>query len=729
MGILEDLEYCQDNYPRWVIIPVKGKRPTLKRWQLLEETPPLEEFQKPWVTGIGCVLEPSGLIVLDFDPKPDHRGKKPDEVLADLVAILRRRGVELELDDERYPKTLVHSTGGGGIHLIFEARRNPDGSFLLPDSHPGFLKEPEGKVELLSRGRMIVLPPSWHPSGRRYRAITHRGPAPVPPLITTGERNTLLTSMAGGLRRRGAEVPEIAEKLHVANRALADTPLSRAETDGIAKSIGRYQPAAGGGREPPALGTNQGDAELLRDLAGDRIRYSAGLGFLVYDEHRWVPDPESVLATGIASDVLVEEAKRLCAAAKDEGELKRAERLLARARSLAPTRDALALARSMLRVKPNDLDAHPSLLNTPTGVLDLRTGHLGPHDPNLLLTRMTCVGPAPPGAPPPTRFLRFLSDITQGHESLIPFLQRLVGYGITGAKGERYFAIFWGPGANGKSVFIRVLQETLGDYLTPTRPEAFELQRHDPSAPQPEIAALRAVRIVVAHEFREGRRLDPAVVKGLTGSDHITTRGLYERPFSFRPDFLPILVANNKPSLPGGDEAVWSRVVFVPFERIFSKDEQDPALATKILENEAPGVLRWIAEGAMAYLERRFSDLDMRALQEAKESYRSEVSSAWEYVSQRLVPDPGARIAFKAIYDDYVAWCQQNSLDEVSRPAFGRVLSGKGLKPSRTAAARLYLDIGIRNETDGPQDDRGREGESDSTQAPPPATVTPPNSL
>jgi putative DNA primase/helicase len=239
-------------------------------------------------------------------------------------------------------------------------------------------------------------------------------------------------------------------------------------------------------------------------------------------------------------------------------------------------------------------DADDLLLNTPLGLVDLRTGTIGEHRASAYATKITAAGPR--GDCP--RWRRFLCEVTDDDEALAGFLQRVAGYAAPGLTREHALFFLYGRGANGKGTFLNTLVRLLKDYATVAPMDVFTEsngERHPT-----ELAMLRMIRLVVAQETEEGRRWAESRIKGMTGGDPITARFMRQDFFTFEPKFKLLIAGNHKPKLINVDEAMRRRLHLIPFTVTIPKTQRDTNLAT-VLEAEAEGIMAWIVAGAVEY--------------------------------------------------------------------------------------------------------------------------------
>jgi len=267
-------------------------------------------------------------------------------------------------------------------------------------------------------------------------------------------------------------------------------------------------------------------------------------------------------------------------------------------------------------VDVRQLDSHPMLLACRNGTVDLRTGELRPADPADLLTRGVDIDHVP-GARS-DRWNDFLERIFGGQADLIEYVQRLLGYCLTGVVSEHVVAIFIGAGANGKSTLIGILQTVLGEHAI-SAPEGLVISRgHEPHPER--LAFLRGRRLVVSSELEKDAALAEALVKMLSGGDVISAREMYGRRFNFAPTHKLLIVSNHRPKVRGTDHALWRRLRVVPFGAVIPTSEQDPELRRKLLTKDGPSILAWLVGGAVAW--HRDGLGTAAAVEEATSAYR-----------------------------------------------------------------------------------------------------------
>jgi putative DNA primase/helicase len=351
----------------------------------------------------------------------------------------------------------------------------------------------------------------------------------------------------------------------------------------------------------------------------------------------------------------------------------------------------LDLARSSLLVDDATLDADPWLLNTETCTIDLRTGTYYGHDPRDLITKVAKVK-AKPRSQCPT-FLTFLRRITGGDEDLCKFIQKAVGYSLTGITSEQVFFFVYGKGRRGKSTFISIIREMLADYCRHTPTETLLTKQYD-NAISADLARLRGARMVTAVEANYNRSLDEAKIKAMTGGDPITARELYQSFQEFVALFKLWFLANDRPRVRATDDAIWRRIRVIPFDVPIPVAEVDRELPNK-LRAEFPGILSWAIRGCLLWQKEGLGEPEV--IREAAAQWRREANHVKRFFTEKIALSPNTQTSAAVMHNEFLTWCKQNGESPMSAAELKTQLTEKcDLTHKRTKAGSVWVGVTIR---------------------------------
>lgn len=361
----------------------------------------------------------------------------------------------------------------------------------------------------------------------------------------------------------------------------------------------------------------------------------------------------------------------------------------------------LAQGEPGIPMQPDDFNADPFMLNCQNGTIDLRTGNLGPHRREDLITSMAPVDYDPDATCDKwEEFLLQIMDYKARPDTatrMVVFLWQALGYALTGDCREECMFLLWGGGANGKGTMVNTVAAILGDYARNTPVESLLSRKKGGEIPA-DIARLDGPRFVTSSEVDQGQRLAEGLVKALTGRDTITARYLYGEFFDFEPQFKLWMSTNNKPIIRGTDDGIWRRINFIRFPVHFAPEDRDGNLRKKLWE-ERSGILSWMVRGCL--------DWQCQGLvvpPEVKEDiaeYRNEMDVLAEFITDRCQVHPNNFATASDLYDSYTEWAEQAGLKEkevLKQRTFGRCLSERGfLRDKGAQGARIWRGVGLRS--------------------------------
>lgn len=345
---------------------------------------------------------------------------------------------------------------------------------------------------------------------------------------------------------------------------------------------------------------------------------------------------------------------------------------------------ALKIARTLLWHDMGDMNFDPWLFNVLNGTIDLRTGKLRPHNRDDMITMLAPVNFLPDEKCP--IFDKTLREIFAEDDSVIGFLQRYLGYSLTGVTSEQKILIPWGDGSNGKGTILNQVQNILGsEYCGSAAPKLLENTRVDRHPT--EIADLYGKRLVIASETEEGAQLREAFLKFATGGDKLKGRFMHQDFFEFNPTHKFVLQTNHKPEVKGADYAVWRRLMLLPFEVIFGDQHAiDSGEATKIkdkdlqnrLDSEREGIFAWMVRGCMDW--QKVGLNPPPKVIAATDSYRDEQDRLGQFIDEECEFNPSQSTERSYAYQCYSNWSVRNGYYALGIGRFHKLLlkAGKG---------------------------------------------------
>jgi putative DNA primase/helicase len=432
------------------------------------------------------------------------------------------------------------------------------------------------------------------------------------------------------------------------------------------------------------LKTDDHNGRELMTYVGEDYCFCPALGWLNYSQGIYKPDTLDQLTTEVTRmlDEMVELGDRAAVAGEEDGDaaLQAAGRALyghAKNSLNLPKRDNVKkAAQSKRTIDFSQLDTHRDLLVAADCVIDLRDGSRAEHDRQLYMTSGIDIAYDPDATCP--RFDQFMDEITQGDKEIAAFLNRLIGYAITGRTDEQIAVQLWGRGSNGKSVFLNAIRHVFEPITAVAAFSTFE--KKSGNSGSSDIAELAGARIAIATEGERQAPIQEAVLKRVTGSDPLSAAHKYRNHFTFIPRFLLILATNYRLAITGQDEGIWRRMVSVPFQAEFKGANRDIFLEDK-LKAEAQGILAWAVRGAVSWYDIGLStpQIVLDAVQEHRDSsdvllgFIPGVVSSYTFdpTSTPSTPasTPPEAVSGTSIYQAYMDWCVREMVKPMSKRA------------------------------------------------------------
>ncbi|MDP9364209.1 MAG: phage/plasmid primase, P4 family [Chloroflexota bacterium] len=587
-------------------------------------------------------------------------------------------------------------------------------------------------LEIRGTGHQTVFPGGTHPSGEpiRWDEEDEAAEASVEELRRTGGRlaamvllasrfgsgvrHELTLPLAGGLARAGWSQGDVEEFIHRIGMMAGDSDPEdrRKAVESTFQNLENEKNTTGWKTLEDQLGpevvravrkwlgiqnasdrphlTDLGNAQRLVDRHGEDIRYCGAWGkWLVWDGRRWTVDD-----TGQIYRYAKETVRSIYGEAREEQDPDRRKEV---AKWGAMSEDArrveamIRMARSEegIAIRPDDLDPDPWLLNCRNGTLDLLTLELRDYRRDDHITKAIEVAYEPGAAC--TLWLDYPTTTMGGKTHLVDYLQRLVGYFLTGDTREKALPIGWGVGDTGKTTFSETILALLGGDFAMVAPQStIEAKKHAGGIPN-DLARLKGARLVVVSETAEGMLLDEGRVKALTGGNKITARFLNAEWFDYIPEFKLFIETNNKPRIRESGTAIWNRVKLIPFEVVIPKERQDKELKSKLLV-ELPGILAWAVEGCRRWQEGGLADPE--EVKVATKEFRDESDLVGEFLDEMTVADPpdhdgpASHVGTVALYTAFKSWATSRGQHPIAKQTFEKRIETKGFKKTKVSTMR-----------------------------------------
>lgn len=681
-----------------------AKRPFMKGWQDMDKPGLSKNEQSIWIKQGGWtgLVIPKGVIVVDIDNQQEgeilYKSLLSDQL--NFHAIKTVRGYQFLFKDTGLIKgqdaTVLMACGCVGDYRLAER-----GQIVLPSPNT------KGREWLkIADGDLSPMPIYFD----RLKKVSNDRPFPVP--MNEGGRNNALYAHACRLVEFGYKPDEIHEIISFTNQYLFLPPLDHREFIATFNSAIQKQPSGKNYNDPPAPPqqiyveqqkerkfnlTEMGNAERLVHRNGNNLRYCIEFEeWLIWNGNTWIEDKKKQIeriALKTFREMYIEAAK--------EDEDSRRNELVKWAKVSEKSSvfiNSINRAEAMLPISQDDLNKDKFLLNCANGVIDLKTGNLLTHDRKLMITKNTNIQ-YDPSASCPT-WIKFLESIFTENDDIkqdvIDFLQKAIGYSLTGDTSEQVVFFLWGTGRNGKSTFINTVKTLFGDYAKQTNSDTFTTKYGADNGINNDVARLVGSRFVSAVESEEGKHLSESLIKQLTGGEPVTARFLRKEFFEFTPEFKIFFTTNYKPVIKGDDEGIWRRIRLIPFNVTIPKDQIDKQLPEK-LQAELPGILRWAVDGCLKW--RREGLGEPEAVKDATNAYKDEMDLLSNFISDCCVIHPDAKIKLNDLYKNYLDYCDENSEVPLKKIKFSNRLLMRGIdKRKSTGNQTFYFGIGLISE-------------------------------
>lgn len=704
---------------RFSLIPLNGKVPFERKWEQwcaerreLKQEDFFDKKGSPLNVGI-CCGKASSVLVLDVDDV---------NIFEDYA---RSQGWVI-------PKTLTVQTGRGGIHYYYNY---PDDGNIYSNASKGNLG-----FDIRGAGGQIVAPGSIHPdTGKAYKILRqHKIAAPPSWLLDLAKhknkplkaetnnisKNKDLTladlSIIKKMKRKKSEIfkklwegdfsddfPSQSEAdFHMCRLLASETQNAADRIDRIFRQSGLFrekwdEPRPGGtyGQITIKIAiengfhlTDLGNAERLIYLHGDNLRRCIESDKWLH----WKGDRWEYASAGNMLRIASDTAKSIIEEANKSSNLKKKKDIIAHqkkseSRTSIKAMIELSKGHEGVALSEKDFDQPALLLNVKNGTIDLETGKLLPHERHHYLTKIIPIEYHPQASPECSNWLTFLGGIFSNNDRLINYVQRVIGYSLTGSVQEQKLFILYGTGANGKSTLIETIRSLMAPYATQASYSTFtaEPDNHKNN----DLARMKGARFVTAVEIDSTKRLDEELIKRITGGDVVTARLLFHEPFEYQPQYKLFLTANSLPEMSTWSPAISRRINIIPFNVTIPHADQNQRLKD-ILLRELPGILHWSVNGCLLWQRDGLNPPPEVCVVNKEYFERNDDIGCFIHDSCMLSVDE--RVRPKELYSAYEDWCTKNSLSVMTTSKFWKILEAKNFRKTKCNGKRYIKGIRLK---------------------------------
>lgn len=688
-----------------------AKRPFMRGWQDLNEPGLSPHEVSDWLNKKGWtgLVIPEGYDVVDIDDVDEGRFiyKALLKEGFNFHAIKTVRGFQF------FFKSANMISGQDAVVLmacgcVGDYRLAGKGQVVLPSNNT-----PGREWIHIGNGDLDEMPIYFD----RLRKVGKEGrPFPIPVQEGVDGRNNTLYSHACRLVEFGYSNQQILKICNFWNRNFVFPPLDQREFEATLKSALK-KVASGtdysfsGSAVPPVLAdtttsgkmptfnlTEMGNAERLVFRNGEDLRYCIEFEeWMIWNGSTWEEDKKKQIER-----IAIKTFREMYMEASQEKNEDTRKNLVKWAQSSERSSvflNSIDRSKAMLPISQDELNCDKYKLNCLNGVVDLRTGELLPHDRTYFMSKNTHIKYDPQASCP--TWISFLESIMKDEEGnvkdeLIKFLQKAIGYTLTGDISEQVVFFLWGTGRNGKSTFINIVKEILGDYGKQTNSDTFTSKANEGSGINNDIARLVGSRFVSAVESEDGQKLSESLIKQLTGGEPIMARFLRKEFFEFTPEFKIFFTTNHKPIVKGDDEGIWRRIRLIPFTVTIPKEDVDKQLPEK-LRAELPGIFRWAVEGCLKWQEEGLGEPE--DVKNATDEYKDEMDLLSSFLDECCVVLPQAKVQVKDLHKRYLEWAEENSEYPLKMRSFSSRLAMRGFSKRKSTGNRsFFFGIGLVEE-------------------------------
>jgi putative DNA primase/helicase len=504
--------------------------------------------------------------------------------------------------------------------------------------------------------------------------------------ILKGERKSQLTRLAWSMRQQGMSGQAIEAALLKENSIRCNPPLKEEEITKIGTSIFRYNH----GQTSPFHLTDLGNAERFIDRFGDDLRFcSEEKKWHIWTGNKWQKDTANQ-TVNLAKKTIREMYAEIKLISNPETR-KRLYAHAMKSESAMSINNMIELAKSESGVvcSRHDFDKDGFQLNTLNGTINLKTGSFEPSQRSHFITKNIPVTYDSHAQCP--KFIAFLESLMNNNSNLVEYIQKIIGYSLTGDTSEQCYFFLYGTGSNGKSTLLNVVRTLLGGFA---KNVDFNTLSYSGFNARNDLARLIGARFVTSVEVDIKKSLNEAVVNRITGCDPLTVKFLYGDHFEFIPKFKLFIAGNNRPNIEGTSHATWRRIRLIPFGVRFEEGNNMKKNLYNELIQELPGILNWAIEGCLKWL--RDGLEPPPEVKAATTSYRQQSDTVSNFLNELCRIYPSSSVNSSKFYKTYKEWCHNNAEYSIGKQHFTEAMKAKGFRKMKRQGAEQWVGLELQ---------------------------------
>ncbi len=294
---------------------------------------------------------------------------------------------------------------------------------------------------------------------------------------------------------------------------------------------------------------------------------------------------------------------------------------------------------------------------------------------------------------------KFFLEIMNNNKENCDFLQKCLGYCITGCMKARCFFIFYGSGSNGKSSLTEMLKIILNKFYSTGDHKIFIDNTTNGSA-TPHLMVLKNSRLITMAEPNKEFKLNDTILKAITGGDSISCRQIYCEQIEIKPMAKCIMLTNNLPKWDIFDQAMRDRIKYIPFDARFVKNPKkkeylkDPEFIDELNTKYINQIFTWLCFGAQKYY-KEYHLNPPKSILDAEKKYIEQIDIVQKFLNENctITLSDNDNISITDLKNNFGSFCEENDC-KMSKLKFHKTMvEEKHFKVKWKKRERCYLGL------------------------------------